>query len=86
MLADIFENFKDKCIQIYKLVPIHFVSASGLAWQACWKMTEIKLQLITDYDMLIMIENGIMGGICQTTHRYAKAKNKCRNTYDKNIK
>ena len=49
-------------------------------------MTEIKLQLITDYDMLVMIENGIMGGICQTTHRYAKAKNKCRNTYDKNIK
>ena len=49
-------------------------------------MTEIKLELITDYDMLIMIENGIMGGICQTTHRYAKAKNKYRNNYDKNIK
>ena len=85
LLADVFENFRDKCIEIYELDPVYFVSAPGLAWQACLKKTEVKLELITDYDMLLMIEKGIRGGICQATHRYAKANNKYMNNYDKNI-
>ena len=35
LLADLFENFRDKCIDFYKLDPVHFLSAPGLAWQAC---------------------------------------------------
>ena len=85
LLADVFENFRDKCIEIYELDPVYFVSAPGLAWQACLKKTEVKLELITDYDMLLMIEKGIRGGICQATHRYAKANNKYMKNYDKNI-
>ena len=52
LLADVFENFRNKCIEIYELDPMYFVSAPGLAWQACLKMAEVKLELITDYDML----------------------------------
>ena len=45
LLADVFENFTNKCIEIYELDPAHFLSATGLAWQPCLKKTEIKLEL-----------------------------------------
>ena len=85
LLADVFEKFRDKCIEIYGLDPSYFLSAPGLAWQACLKKTEVKLELLTDYQMLLMIEEGIRGGMCQSTHRYAKANNKYMKNYDKNI-
>ena len=44
LLADVFENFRNKCIEIYELDPAHFLSAPGLAWQACLKRTGIKLE------------------------------------------
>ena len=47
------------------------------------KKTEVKLELITDYDMLMMVEERIRGGICQAIYRYAKANNKYMNNYDK---
>ena len=81
MLADGFENFRNMCLKIYWLDPTYFVPV--LAWQACLKKTQVKLELITDYDMLLMIEKGIRGGICQATHRYAKANNKYIKNYDK---
>ena len=59
------------CVSIYMNLILHFVSAPGLAWQACLKGTEVKLELIADYDMILMIEKGIRGGICQATHRHA---------------
>ena len=52
------------------------MSAPGLAWQACLKITKVKLELLTDYGMLLMVEKGIRAGICQATHKYAKANNK----------
>ena len=60
------------------------MSGSRLAWQAYLKKTEVKLELLTNYDMLSMVENGIRGEICQATHRYAKANNKYMKNYDKN--
>ena len=85
LLADVFENFGDKCIEIYELDPAQFLSAPGLPWQACLKKTEVELELLTDNDMLIMYEEGTRGGMCQATYRYAKANNKYMKNYDGNI-
>ena len=81
LLADVFQKFRDKCIEIYGLDPSYFYSAPGLAWQACLKKTDVKLELLTDYQMLLMIEKGIRGGMCQSVHRYAKANNKYMKNY-----
>ena len=85
LLADVFENFRDKCIEIHGLDPTYFVSAPGLSWEACLKKTEVELEILTDYDMFLMVENGIRGGICQVTHMYTKANNKYMKNYDKSI-
>ena len=82
-LADVFESFRDKCLEIYELDPAQFLSAPGLAWHACLKKTQVKLELLTDNDMLLMFEEGIRGGMCQATYRYAKANNKYMNNHDK---
>ena len=85
LLAVVYEQFRDKCIKIYGLDPSHFLSAPGLAWQACIKKTNVNLELLTDVDMLLMIEAGIRGGMCQSVHSYAKANNKYMKNYDKRI-
>ena len=61
MLADVFENFRSICINIYELNPAKFLSAPGLAWQAALKKTKVKLDLLTEIDMLLMVEKGITG-------------------------
>ena len=83
LLADIFENFRNKSIEIYKLDPAYFLSTPALKWQACLKKTEAKLELLTDTNMLLMIEDRIRGGITYATHRYAEANNKYMKNYDK---
>ena len=72
LLADVFENFRNKCIEIYELDPAHFLSAPGLAWQACLKKTKVELELLTDIDMLLMVEKGTRSRICQAIHRHLK--------------
>ena len=70
LLADVFENFRNARLSNYELDPVHFVSLPDLAWQACLKKTNVELELLTDYDMLLMIEEGIRGGgdmSCYTT-------------------
>ena len=84
-LADVYENFGNMCLDEYELDLVYFVSTPGLAWQACLKKTGLKLELITNYDMISMIEKCIRGGICQATHRHAKANNKYIKNYNKNI-
>ena len=82
--ADVFNNSRDICIKEYELDPAHFLSLPGLAWQACLKNTNIELELLTDYDMLLIVEEGIRGGICHSINRYAKANNKYMKNYNNN--
>ena len=83
LLADIFEKFRNMCIEIYELDPAHVLSVSGLAWQACLKITGVQLELLINVDMLLMIEKGIRGGICHAIHRYSQANNKYIKDYNK---
>ena len=84
LLADVFKNFRDMCLKEYELDPAHFLSLSGLAWQACLKKTNVELELLTNYDMLLMVEEGIRGRICHSIQRYAKANNKYMKNYNNN--
>ena len=74
MLADVFDNFQSLCLEIYELDTAHVLTAPGLAWQVALKKTKIKQDLLTDMDVLLMIEKGIRGGICHAIHQHAKAK------------
>ena len=75
LLANVFETFRKVCLDNYGLDPAHFYTASRLAWKACLKKTNIRLELLLDPDMLLMFERGIRGGITQSVHRWAKANN-----------
>ena len=81
LLADVFENFRNMCLNEYGLDSAHFLSAPGLAWLECLKKTKVELELLTDIDMLLMVEKGTGGGICQAIHRHAKSNNKCMKNY-----
>ena len=75
LLANVYEAFRETCLEHYKLDPAHFYTSPGLAWKACLKHTGIRLELLTDPDMLLMFERGIRDGITQAVREYAAANN-----------
>ena len=84
LLSDVFENFRKTCLKHYNLDPAHYYTSPGLAWDACLKETGQELQLLHDYDMLMMFERGIRGGITHISKRYAEANNKYMKDYNPN--
>ena len=76
LLANVFEAFRNSCLRHYKLDPAHFYTSPGLAWRTCLKCTGIRLELLTNPDMLLMFELGIRSGITQAVRKYASANNK----------
>ncbi|XP_073228494.1 uncharacterized protein [Porites lutea] len=82
LLADVFENFRKTCLHHYNLDPAHYYTSPGLAWDACLKETGQELELLYDYDMLMMFEQGIRGGITHISKRYSEANNKYMKDYN----
>ena len=82
LLADVFENFRKVCLDNYKLDPAWYLTAPGLSWDAMLRVTGIKLELLTDPDMLMMVEEGTRGGVSMISNRYSEANNKYMNSYD----
>ena len=82
--ADVFENFRNICLEVYRLDRAKFLSGPGLVWQAVLKKTKVKLNLLTNIDMLLMVEKGIRGGICHSIYQYVKANNKYMKDFDNN--
>ena len=82
LLSDVFENFRDVCLDNYRLDPIFYYTAPGLAWDACLKIAKVRLELLHDYEMLMMVEKGIRGGVSMISTRYGKANNPYMKDYD----
>ena len=82
LLSDVFENFRDVCLDNYRPDPAFYYTAPGLAWDACLKITKVRLELLTDYDILMMVEKGIRGGVSMISTRYGKANNPYMKDYD----
>ena len=84
LLSDVFENFRKTCFKYYKLDPCHYFTSPGLTWDAMLKMTDIRLDLISNVDMYQFIEKGMRGGISYVVNRYGKANNKYIKCFNKN--
>lgn len=82
LLTDIFENFREVCLDVYKLDPCQYFTGPGLTYDAMLKYTKVKLELLTDFEMLHFFKNSIRGGLCQCSGRFAEANNKYMDTYD----
>ena len=82
LLADVFENFRKTCLQYYGLDPAHYFTSPGLSWDAMLKMTNIRLNLISDVDMHQFVEKGMRGGVSYIANRYGEANNKYMKEYD----
>ena len=74
LLADVFENCRNMCLEIYELDPAKFLSAPGLAWQAAFKKTKVKLDLLSDINMKFLVKKSIKGGICHSIYQKLIAK------------
>lgn len=83
LLADVFENFRANCYNIYKLDPSHYYTSPGLSFDAMLKYTKVEIELMTD--MLLLIEKGVRGGVSQCSKRYSKANNKYMVDFDKDL-
>lgn len=85
LLADIFENFRDTCLQSYTLDPAYYYTLPGYTWDAMMKKTGVKFELLTDIDMVLFVERGIRGGLSQCSSRYAEANNKYMKSFNPSV-
>ena len=78
----VFQNFRDVCHQHYGLDPTRNYTSHGLSWQAALKITDVELDLLTDIDQHLFIQEGVRGGVAMISHRYARANAPGMENYD----
>ena len=76
LLTDVFEHFRDLCLEYYGLDPAHYFTLPNFAWHAMLLKTGFEIDPLTDQEMYEMIEKGLRGGMCQVSHKEAKTNNK----------
>ena len=85
LLTDVFENFKDLCMEYYGLDPAHYYTLPNFAWDAMLLKTGVEIEQLHDQEMFEMVEKGMRGGMCQVSHKLAVANNKYMGeAYDEN--
>ena len=82
LLTDVFENFREICLENYKLDPAWYLTAPGLSWDAMLRVSRIELELLVDPDMLMMFEKGTRGGVSMISNRHSEANNKYMKNFD----
>ena len=82
LLADVFESFRETALSKYELDPAHYLTAPSLSWAACLKMTGVEIELMTDIDMSMFVDRGLIGGVSAILEPYAKANNKECSDFD----
>ena len=82
LLTDVFENFREICLENYKLDPAWYLTAPGLSWDAMLRVSGIELELLVDPDMLMMFEKGTRGGVSMISNRHSEANNKYMKNFD----
>jgi len=85
-LTDVFENFRDMCMETYKLDACWYLTVRRLAWSAAFKIIEVQLKLLSDPDTLLMIEKGIRGGVSIISTRYSTSNSKFTKYYNSDEK
>ena len=81
LLLAVFEKFIDTCLKFCKLDPCHYYSSPGLSWDVMLKMTDVKLEKISNIDMYLFIEKGLRGGISYDVKRCNETNNKYLENY-----
>jgi len=85
-LTDVFENFRDMCMETYKLDACWYLTVRRLAWSAAFKIIEVQLKLLSDPDTLLMIEKGIRGGVSIISTRYSTSNSEFTKYYNSDKK
>ena len=75
LLANVFEKFRNRCLENYSLYPSHFLERTSLCWDTMLSMTKVELDLISNVDMYLFFEKGMTGGVSYISQRCSKAKN-----------
>ena len=84
LLADVFLNFRETLMTTHKLDVCHYFTLPSYTWDAALMQTQVKLELLTDIDMILFFESAIRGGLSQASNRYSEANNKYMSDYDPN--
>ena len=82
LVPDVFENFKNRCLENYGLCPSHYLSTPALGWNVMLSMTKAQLNLISVIDMYLFSVKGMRGGVSYISKRYIKSNKKYVTSHD----